>query len=194
MNPTPPPLVDCLSRAVDRERLLDTAVQLVGAPSRTGEAGAAADRLARLLTRDGFTVERPEAGYPAVPAVVVRLAGPGPGRDLLSELSRGTGVPVSAEFRFIRDAFHLPEDDPLTRAFQQAYTAVSGAPLRAGPKPFVDDGNSFYGMRRVPAITHGPRAGGQHTAHEWVEGDDLVRVAGLYALTAVLYCGGGAPA
>ena len=52
----------------------------------------------------------------------------------------------------------------------------------------MDDGNSFYGLRRLPAITHGPRAGGQHTVHEWVEIDDLVRVAHLYALTAAAYC------
>ncbi len=54
----------------------------------------------------------------------------------------------------------------------------------------MDDGNSFWGLGGVAAITHGPRAGGQHTVHEWVEIDDLVRVATLYALTAVLYCGG----
>ena len=55
-------------------------------------------------------------------------------------------------------------------------------------KQFVDDGNSFYGLRRVPAITHGPRAGGQHTLNEWVVVDDMVRVAHLYALVAALYC------
>jgi acetylornithine deacetylase/succinyl-diaminopimelate desuccinylase-like protein len=109
-------------------------------------------------------------------------------RDLLAELARDTGTQVSTEFTFIRDAFRLEPDDPLVGAFQQAYTALSGAPLPTGPKPFIDDGNSFYGLRRVPAITHGPKAGGQHTLHEWVEIDDIVRIARLYALTAVLYC------
>jgi len=55
----------------------------------------------------------------------------------------------------------------------------------------VDDGNSFHGLRGLPAITHGPRAGGQHTVHEWVEIDDLARVARLYALTAAAYCDPG---
>ena len=36
----------------------------------------------------------------------------------------------------------------------------------------------------IPAITHGPRAGGQHTVSEWVEIDDLLRIALLYAATA----------
>jgi acetylornithine deacetylase/succinyl-diaminopimelate desuccinylase-like protein len=51
----------------------------------------------------------------------------------------------------------------------------------------VDDGNSFWALAQVPAITHGPRAGGQHTVSEWVSIDDLARVAALYALTAVAY-------
>jgi acetylornithine deacetylase/succinyl-diaminopimelate desuccinylase-like protein len=109
-------------------------------------------------------------------------------RALLGDLAEATGTTVEAEFRFIRDAFRLEPDDPLVRAFQEAHAALTGRPLPVGPKPFVDDGNSFYGLKGVPAITHGPRAGGQHTVHEWVDVEDMVRVAQLYALTAVLYC------
>jgi acetylornithine deacetylase/succinyl-diaminopimelate desuccinylase-like protein len=111
-------------------------------------------------------------------------------RGLLDELQREKRGTITAEFRFIRDAFHLPPDNPLVSAFQEAYQAIQGGLLPLGPKPFVDDGNSFYGLRRLPAITHGARAGGQHTVHEWVSIDDLVRVAHLYALTAVAYCPG----
>jgi succinyl-diaminopimelate desuccinylase len=387
-------LRDCLRSAVDPRRLLDTAVRLVGVPSPTGEAGAALDCLADVLSSDGFVVERPPAGHAKAPAVVVRLSTERPGRTLqfnghldvvhlpfvppavadgrltgsgacdmkggtaaavealralrdtgalpggsvllsahdlheapwgfgeqvdeliragvvgdgvllpeplcdylpvvgrgaatwkvtvrregppvhevmrppgepsviaagaelvvrlgrlgealasrsdpragaesvfvgqihageiynqypqecrlegtrrwlpgvaraeverefralLEDLARDTRTQVSAEFRFIRDAFHLSESDPLVGAFQAAYRAIGGAPLPAGPKPFVDDGNSFCGLRGIAAITHGPRAGGQHTVREWVEVDDLARVAWLYALTAVLYCGAG---
>src|SRR5579871_2562915 len=109
-------------------------------------------------------------------------------RTLLAELARDTQTTVDLAYTFIRDAFRLDPNDSLVAAFQQAYTAISGQPLALGPKPFVDDGNAFYGSKNIPAITHGPRAGGQHTVHEWVDIDDLVRVAHLYALTAVLYC------
>jgi acetylornithine deacetylase/succinyl-diaminopimelate desuccinylase-like protein len=109
-------------------------------------------------------------------------------RTLLNELARDTQTTVNVEWTFIRDAFRLEVNDPIVQAFQQAYTAIRGEPLPLGPKPFVDDGNSFYGLRNIPAITHGPRAGGQHTINEWVDIDDLIRVAHLYALTAVLYC------
>jgi acetylornithine deacetylase/succinyl-diaminopimelate desuccinylase-like protein len=74
---------------------------------------------------------------------------------------------------------------PIVAAFQQAHEHVGGKPIPLGPKPFVDDGNSFWRLANVPTITHGPRAGGQHTVNEWVEIDDLVRVAQVYALTAI---------
>jgi acetylornithine deacetylase/succinyl-diaminopimelate desuccinylase-like protein len=110
-------------------------------------------------------------------------------RSLLDELAQETRTRITAEFRFIRDAFRLDPTDRLVLAFQSAYRELRGEPLPLGPKPFVDDGNSFFGLGPIPAITHGPRAGGQHTVQEWVDVEDLVRVAALYALTAVLYCG-----
>ena len=56
-------------------------------------------------------------------------------------------------------------------------------------KPFCDDANSFWSLAKIPAITHGPSAGGAHTLEEWVSIDDLVRVAQVYVLTALGYCG-----
>ena len=381
--------VERLKRAVNRKRLVDTAVKLIAVPSPTGEAGAAADCLAQLVASDGFTVERPEGGHPAAPAVAVRFDSKRPGRTLqfnghldtvhlpfvppriegdqltgsgaadmksgvaaavealrvlretdallggcilltahdlheapwglgeqlddliaagyvgdavllpeplsdrlpvigrgaatwkvtirragppvhevmraadepsviaaggelisrlgqlndrlaskrhvlagresvfigqihageiynqdpqecwlegtrrwlpdtrrqevesdfrklLAEVEKQTGTTISADFRFIRDAFQL-EPNPLTTAFQDAHRALTGDILPLGAKPFVDDGNCFWARAHVPAITHGPRAGGQHTVNEWVSIDDLARVAVLYALTAVAY-------
>jgi succinyl-diaminopimelate desuccinylase len=110
-------------------------------------------------------------------------------RELLAGVEKDNGVIANAEFRFIRDAFFLDRQHPFVGAFAEAYRTVCGNSLPAGPKPFVDDGNSFSALAKVPAITHGPRAGGQHTVNEWVSIDDLVRVAHLYALTAVAFCG-----
>src|SRR5262245_16113614 len=71
-----------LKRAVNRQRLVDTAIKLIAVPSRTGEAGAAADCLAQILTGGGFMVERPVGGHPAAPAVAVRFDTKRPGRTL----------------------------------------------------------------------------------------------------------------
>jgi acetylornithine deacetylase/succinyl-diaminopimelate desuccinylase-like protein len=115
--------------------------------------------------------------------------------SLCDELARDTGATVQLDINLMRDAFLLPQADPLIPAFQAAYAATSGGqPLKIGAKPFCDDGNSFWALAQKPAITHGPRAGGAHTLNEWVSIDDLVRVAHLYALTAAAYCGRGGQA
>lgn len=108
-------------------------------------------------------------------------------RGLVGEIERDHGVAADLDWRFIRGAFRLDEADPFVAAFQGCHATVSEAPLPTGPKLFVDDGNSFSSLAGVPAITHGPRAGGQHTVEEWVDIDDLVRVAVVYSLTAVTY-------
>src|SRR5215472_332545 len=71
-----------IAQAVNRNRLVDSAMRLIAVPSRTGEAGAVADCLATMLTDEGFAVERPTGGYPSAPAVAVRYRAPQPGRTL----------------------------------------------------------------------------------------------------------------
>ena len=111
--------------------------------------------------------------------------------EILDGLARDRGTTVDCDWRPIREAFFLDQGDALVSIFRGSYEATAGRPIAVGPKPFVDDGSSFWTHARVAAITHGPRAGGQHTLNEWVDVDDLVRVAHLYALTATAYCAGG---
>jgi acetylornithine deacetylase/succinyl-diaminopimelate desuccinylase-like protein len=109
-------------------------------------------------------------------------------RALVAEVATDSGTTIDLDYQLVRDAFSLDQAHPFVVTFQDAHAAIAGRPLPVGPKPFVDDGNSFWSLAGVPAITHGPRAGGQHTVAEWVSIDDLVRVAQLYALAAMLYC------
>jgi len=109
---------------------------------------------------------------------------------LLDDLARQTATEIDCDWFFIRDAFSLDRDHAFVATFQEAYTRETGSALPIGAKAFVDDGNSFCALGKVPAITHGPRAGGQHTVEEWASIDDLVRVARVYAMTAAAYCSG----
>jgi acetylornithine deacetylase/succinyl-diaminopimelate desuccinylase-like protein len=109
-------------------------------------------------------------------------------RRLFGDVARDTAATIDLEFSPMRDAFRLDPADPLVSSFQTSYETVVGQRLPLGAKPFVDDGNSFWALADVPAITHGPQAGGAHTLNEWVSIDDLERVALVYALTAVMYC------
>lgn len=109
-------------------------------------------------------------------------------RHLLDDAARATGTTMTAELCLMRDAFRLDPKHPFVSIFQNAYQTLSGQSLPIGAKPFCDDGNSFWSLADVPAITHGPRAGGAHTLEEWVSISDLVRIAKLYALTALEFC------
>lgn len=110
-------------------------------------------------------------------------------RIAVVEVANRHNLYADVDFRVIRQAFWLDEGHPIVAAFQREYAAMEGGPLPTGPKRFVDDGNSFWGLAGVPAITHGPRGGGAHTVNEWVEIDELVRVARLYARVAVAFAG-----
>src|SRR5439155_21416425 len=89
-------------------------------------------------------------------------------RALLGRVAHDSRTQIDCEWVFTRDAFFLDRSHPFVAAFQGSYAALSGRPLPFGPKPFVDDGNTFWALASVPAITHGPKAGGQHTLEEWV--------------------------
>ncbi len=107
---------------------------------------------------------------------------------MVEKLAAQSDTQIEYDFEVQGDAFRIPLDDPLVGAFQGAYEGVTGAPLPLGPKPFVDDGNSFSRLAGIPALTHGPAATGAHTLDEEVAVSELVRVARVYALTAISYC------
>lgn len=110
--------------------------------------------------------------------------------QILADLASETGTEFELEFVEQGEAYRIDPDGPFVHAFQQAYTAVSGSPLPVGAKPFVDDGNIYASVAGIPALTHGPAATGAHTLNEAVPVEELLRVASLYALTAVEFCGG----
>ena len=93
------------------------------------------------------------------------------------------------EFQIVGEAFELHPEDPLVAAFQAAVQTNDGAALPWADKPFLDDGNRFCAQAGIPAITHGPAATGAHTTEERVPVAELVRVARVYAATAVNFCG-----
>ena len=111
-------------------------------------------------------------------------------RSIVEDAGKSYGVSVSFTATLQGEAFSIDEDESVVEAFQVAHTASTGRTLPVGEKPFLDDGNLFLAHAGIPAITHGPDARGAHTTDEWVTVDELVRVAEVYALTAIAFCGG----
>ncbi len=108
--------------------------------------------------------------------------------QILADLAQTSRTQIEADFAIQGDAFQIEPTEPLIIAFQTAQRAINGAPLPLGGKPFVDDGNTFASLAGIPALTHGPDATGAHTLQERVPVAELVRVAQVYALTALGYC------
>jgi acetylornithine deacetylase/succinyl-diaminopimelate desuccinylase-like protein len=109
-------------------------------------------------------------------------------RSRLAQLGADFGIAVDCDWRLIRGAYQLDVSHPIVNTFQEAYQELHGKSLPHGPKAFVDDGNSFSSLANIPTITHGPKAGGQHTVDEWIDVPDMSRVALLYAMTAIRFC------
>lgn len=107
----------------------------------------------------------------------------------LAQLAERSGTTIEVDWEQQGEAFSISPDHPIVNAFQAAYTAITGAALPVGNKPFIDDGNTYAGIGGIPALTHGPAAIGAHTLNEEVAVAELVRVAQVYALTAIGFCG-----
>ena len=78
----PSNITDAVRNAVNPDRLLDTAVKLVGTASPTRSAAAVSDCLEGILRQDGFEVERPVASWAEAPAVAGRFRSATEGRTL----------------------------------------------------------------------------------------------------------------
>ena len=119
-------MIDQIQGAIQRERLLDTAIRLVNIPSPTRSAAEVADCLAQILRDDGFGVERPDAGWPDAPAVVARFESDRPGRTL--------------QFNGHLDTVHLPfvppgvEDGVMTGS---ALLLLQGSGMTTAPVALV---------------------------------------------------------
>ncbi len=110
-------------------------------------------------------------------------------RDVLQAVGRRQGIAVDGDFMFLSGSFEIDQSHPFLLAFQNAYQAATGTELPLGGKPLLDDGNTILNLSDAVPITHGPNGLGAHTVKEEVAVAELVRVALVYALTAVCFCG-----
>lgn len=144
--------IETVRRAVNVQRLVDTALALIAVPSPTRSAGAVADRLAALLTADGFSVERPAADWPEAPAVVARLDTGKPGRTL--------------QFDGHLDTVHLPFVPP---RYENGNLYGSGAAdMKGGVAAFVE---ALRVLRATGALPAGNILLTAHDHHEGPWGD-----------------------
>ena len=154
-------LVKQLREAISLDRLLETATELIAIPSPTRSAAEVSDRLAQILSDDGFPVERPEAGWPTAPAVAARL--------------RSDTTGPTLQFNGHLDTVHLPFVPP---SVEDGMLRGSGASdMKGGIAAAVE---AMRALRDTGLLTAGEILLTAHDLHEspWGDGsqvDQLIR-------------------
>jgi acetylornithine deacetylase/succinyl-diaminopimelate desuccinylase-like protein len=88
-----------------------------------------------------------------------------------------------------REPFETPRTHPLIQALEQAGRQIDGREPDVIGMGLVGDGNLYVNKAGVPTVYFGPAYETAHSDEERVNVPQLARIAGLYALTAIAYCG-----
>ena len=107
--------------------------------------------------------------------------------DLLG-LQRGHQLAVQVDILTDRPCTLTDETDPIVQAAAWATRTVSGKPPVYAGVPGATDGTFLWSMKNIPIVTMG--AGDRQVPHqidEWVDLDQLIETAKVYALTALHY-------
>ncbi|GAA3721534.1 succinyl-diaminopimelate desuccinylase [Spinactinospora alkalitolerans] len=117
--------------------------------------------------------------------------------ERVARLAREAAEPESVTARTgvvdDRPAVAVDPDSPLVTALAAAHEAVTGEAARYGGVPGATDGTILTRDAGIPTVVYGP--GGKwiaHQADEFVEVDDIVRCAHVYAEAAERFLTGGA--
>jgi succinyl-diaminopimelate desuccinylase len=103
-----------------------------------------------------------------------------------------TGTSLTVSVIDDRPATETASDHPVVRALMAAHTAQTGAEAPLGGVPGSTDGTILWRDAGIPIVTYGP--GGKWIAHqvdEFVEVEEVVRYARVYAEAARTFLEGG---
>jgi succinyl-diaminopimelate desuccinylase len=108
---------------------------------------------------------------------------------ICGRLAAESGLDFAVSFEAEREPFETPPDHPLVQALASAGETVTGAAPRIIGMALVGDANLYANDAGVPAVYYGPAHETAHSDHERVSISRLAQCAGVYALTAMRYCG-----
>jgi succinyl-diaminopimelate desuccinylase len=117
-------------------------------------------------------------------------------RQALQELAERAAEPdegVEASTRLVEDRpwTETPRDAAVVWSVERAVELVTGRPPRYGGVPGCTDGTFLWAWAGLPVVVLGPgRREVPHQVDEYVDVDELVEAARIYAATAVYALGG----
>ncbi len=108
--------------------------------------------------------------------------------DAILNLKRNTLIKIETEFTTDRPCTFTDPDDPIVKAAGWATRRITAKAPIYGGVPGATDGTYLWAFKNIPIITMG--AGDRevpHQADEWVDMNQLIETAHIYALTALHY-------
>jgi succinyl-diaminopimelate desuccinylase len=108
--------------------------------------------------------------------------------DKLLNTERNCDLTISTEILTDRPCTLTDRNDPLVQSADWATRLISGKEPTYAGVPGATDGTFLWALKNIPIVTMG--AGDRQVPHqvdEWVDLDQLVETAKIYALTALKY-------
>ncbi len=105
----------------------------------------------------------------------------------LDRIRRRTGATIRLDLVKAKDGFRVREDEPLVRALQEGYQAVTGRALPLGGFTAVGDASNFVHEGGVPAVYYGCGLERAHATPEYVALARLEQLARVLTAAAARY-------
>ena len=90
---------------------------------------------------------------------------------------------------YLHQPFETPLDHPLVTTTQEAFRTVAGKEAEMDACCAWTDGGLLARYANIPTIVLGPGGYGAHTAEEYITIDHMPKLALIYAMAAVEFCG-----
>jgi acetylornithine deacetylase len=107
--------------------------------------------------------------------------------DVEEELTGITGGGATVKTLFVREPLATPPDEAIVAALLERATAILDRRPEMVGVPFWTDA-ALLSAAGIPTVVFGPRGAGAHADVEWVDLDDLVRLAEILLQTASSFC------
>jgi acetylornithine deacetylase len=127
--------------------------------------------------------------YPARCAVKIeRRTLPGETvREVEEQLADVAGDAATVKTLFAREPLATAPEEPIVTALREQATPILGRAPELVGVPFWTDA-ALLSAAGIPTVVFGPRGAGAHADVEWVDLDDLVRLAEILLATAHAFC------
>ena len=108
-------------------------------------------------------------------------------RDVEKELTGIAGDDATVKTLFAREPLATAPDEAIVAALIEHATLILGRRPEMVGVPFWTDA-ALLSAAGIPTVVFGPRGAGAHADVEWVDLDDLVRLAEILLATASAFC------